>query len=57
VEILTRHQRNIYPGKSIDGGTLIEYEDENPRIRQDFGTTITKVGARMEMPVFQYAGV
>jgi uncharacterized RmlC-like cupin family protein len=38
-----------------EGGTLIEYEDEDPQIRQDFEAAIDKVAVSMEMPVFQYA--
>jgi len=37
------------------GGTLIEYEDEDPQIRQDFEAAIDKVGVPMEMPQFVYA--
>lgn len=40
-----------------DGGTLIEYEDEDPQIRKDFETTISKAAIAMEMPAFQYAGL
>jgi hypothetical protein len=38
-----------------DGGTLIEYEDEDPQIRVDFEAAITKVAVLMEMPRFEYA--
>jgi len=38
-----------------EGGTLIEYEDEDPQIRKDFEMAIDKVAVPMEMPVFQYA--
>ena len=39
------------------GGTLIEYEDEDPQIRIDFEAAIRKVGVPMEMPQFNYAGL
>jgi len=38
-----------------EGGTLIEYEDEDPQIRRDFEATITKAAIPMEMPQFNYA--
>jgi hypothetical protein len=38
-----------------EGGTLIEYEDEDPEIRRDFEAAIRKVGVGMEMPAFEYA--
>jgi hypothetical protein len=38
-----------------EGGTLIEYEDEDPQIRKDFDAAIHKAGVPMEMPVFAYA--
>jgi quercetin dioxygenase-like cupin family protein len=38
-----------------EGGTMIEYEDEDPQIRLDFGATIAKVAVPMEMPQFEYA--
>jgi quercetin dioxygenase-like cupin family protein len=38
-----------------DGGTLIEYEDEDPQMRIDFESAIRKVGVPMEMPIFKYA--
>jgi oxalate decarboxylase/phosphoglucose isomerase-like protein (cupin superfamily) len=37
-----------------EGGTLIEYEDEDPQIRSDFEAAIARVGVPMEMPVFTY---
>ena len=37
-----------------EGGTLIEYEDEDPQIRSDFEAAIAQVGVPMEMPVFTY---
>ena len=40
-----------------EGGTLIEYEDEDPQIRKDFEASIKKVGVPMEMPQFNYAGL
>ena len=36
------------------GGTLIEYEDEDPQLRIDFEAAIRKVGVPMEMPQFNY---
>jgi oxalate decarboxylase/phosphoglucose isomerase-like protein (cupin superfamily) len=38
-----------------EGGTMIEYEDEDPQIRKDFETAIQNAGAPMAMPEFQYA--
>ena len=38
-----------------EGGTLIEYEDEDPQIREDFEAAIKKLGVPMEMPRFDYA--
>ena len=38
-----------------EGGTMIEYEDEDPQIRLDFEASIEKVGVPMEMPQFEYA--
>jgi hypothetical protein len=38
-----------------EGGTMIEYEDEDPQIRRDFEDAIEKVNVRMEMPPFVYA--
>ena len=38
-----------------DGGTMIEYEDEDPQIRLDFEAAIDKVNVPMEMPQFVYA--
>ena len=39
-----------------EGGTLIEYEDEDPQIRRDFESAIGKSGIPMEMPQFKHAG-
>jgi oxalate decarboxylase/phosphoglucose isomerase-like protein (cupin superfamily) len=39
------------------GGTLIEYEDEDPQIRRDFETAVEKAGVRIEMPKFDYIGL
>jgi len=38
-----------------EGGTMIEYEDEDPQIRTDFERAINRVGVPMEMPQFAYA--
>jgi hypothetical protein len=40
-----------------DGGTLIEYEDEDPQIRRDFENAIKSMGVPMEMPQFSYANL
>jgi hypothetical protein len=40
-----------------DGGTLIEYEDEDPQVRSDFADEIGKVGVKLEMPEFNYANL
>jgi mannose-6-phosphate isomerase-like protein (cupin superfamily) len=37
-----------------EGGTLIEYEDEDPQIRKDFEAAIGKHGIPCKMPVVQY---
>ena len=39
------------------GGTLIEYEDEDPQIRRDFENAIKNMGVPMEMPQFNYANL
>ena len=39
------------------GGTLIEYEDEDPQIRRDFENAIENIGVPMEMPQFEYAAL
>ena len=36
------------------GGTLIEYEDEDPRIREDFEAEMKRKGLKSEMPDFKY---
>jgi hypothetical protein len=38
-----------------EGGTMIEYEDEDPQIRADFEEAVAKVAVPMEMPQFAYA--
>jgi len=40
-----------------EGGTLIEYEDEDPQIRIDFEAAIAERGVPMEMPKFEYANI
>ncbi len=40
-----------------DGGTLIEYEDEDPQIQKDFDAALKKTGVSMEMPQFNYAAL
>jgi hypothetical protein len=40
-----------------DGGTLIEYEDEDPQIQYDFDAELKKTGVSMEMPQFNYAAL
>jgi oxalate decarboxylase/phosphoglucose isomerase-like protein (cupin superfamily) len=40
-----------------DGGTLIEYEDEDPQIRTDFETALRRAGVELQMPSFAYAGL
>jgi hypothetical protein len=37
-----------------DGGTLIEYEDEDPRIRIDYEASLKKNGIASQMPPFTY---
>ena len=38
-----------------DGGTMVEYEDEDPQIRIDFEAAIGNVAVPTEMPHFEYA--
>lgn len=48
---------NGIPGVYVsyrEGGTLIEYEDEDPRIRKDFEAELAKNGVKCEMPDFVY---
>ncbi len=48
---------NGIPGVYVsyrEGGTLIEYEDEDPRIKQDFEAELKKKGITSEMPEFEY---
>lgn len=40
-----------------EGGTLIEYEDEDPQIRSDFENAIKQLGVASAMPPFSYAGL
>ena len=40
-----------------EGGTMIEYEDEDPQIRIDFEAAIDQIGVPMEMPQFVYASL
>jgi len=35
-----------------EGGTLIEYEDEDPEIRRLYERELQKLGVKMEMPLF-----
>jgi oxalate decarboxylase/phosphoglucose isomerase-like protein (cupin superfamily) len=37
-----------------EGGTLIEYEDEDPQIEKDFEAALKKTGVAMEMPPLAY---
>jgi hypothetical protein len=37
------------------GGTLIEYEDEDPEIRRRFEATLKQEGVRSDMPQVAYA--
>ncbi len=37
-----------------DGGNLIEYEDEDPKIRQDYEDELAKKGIKCEMPSVTY---
>jgi hypothetical protein len=48
---------NGLPGVYVsyrEGGTLIEYEDEDPRIKTDFDAAIAKNGVESKMPPFTY---
>jgi len=35
-----------------EGGSLIEYEDEDPQIRRDYEETLKKAGVTCQMPDF-----
>ncbi len=37
-----------------EGGTLIEYEDEDPQIRRDYEADLKREGVSMQMPAFVY---
>lgn len=37
-----------------EGGTLIEYEDEDPQIRRDYEAALREEGVSMQMPTFVY---
>lgn len=37
-----------------EGGTLIEYEDEDPQIKRDFEAKLREVGIESKMPAFNY---
>ncbi len=37
-----------------EGGTLLEYEDEDPQIRRDYEAVLKKTGVSMEMPPVSY---
>jgi oxalate decarboxylase/phosphoglucose isomerase-like protein (cupin superfamily) len=39
------------------GGTLLEYEDEDPQIRLDYEAALKKTGVAMEMPPLSYSGL
>jgi mannose-6-phosphate isomerase-like protein (cupin superfamily) len=39
------------------GGTLLEYEDEDPQIRRDYEGTLKNTGVAMEMPPLAYRGL
>lgn len=38
-----------------EGGTLIEYEDEDPQIRRDYEAGLNREGVAMQMPTFVYS--
>ncbi len=40
-----------------EGGTMIEYEDEDPQIRKDFEAAVRRSSVPMEMPAFDYAAL
>ena len=37
-----------------EGGTLIEYEDEDPQIKIDFEKKLAEAGVQSKMPAFNY---
>lgn len=39
------------------GGTLLEYEDEDPQLRRDYEAALKKTGVAMEMPPLAYRGL
>ena len=38
-----------------EGGTLIEYEDEDPQVRADFEAALAKNGLKSTMPAVTYS--
>jgi len=38
-----------------EGGTLLEYEDEDPQIRRDYEAALKKTGVAMQMPPLNYS--
>jgi len=49
----TTDKRHVFLGMDVsvkDGGRQIEYEDEDPRIRQIFEAELAKTGAECRMP-------
>ena len=44
-----RHENAAYISIK-DGGTMIEYEDEDPQIRRDFEAKLKTNGVRGQMP-------
>jgi mannose-6-phosphate isomerase-like protein (cupin superfamily) len=40
-----------------EGGTLLEYEDEDPQIRRDYEAALSTTAVSMEMPPVVYAGI
>ena len=53
VRPLTADKRATFMGMDVsvkEGGRQIEYEDENPRIREIFEAELAKTGAEVRMP-------
>lgn len=53
--VLTRHEKDYGGYVSVrDGGTMIEYEDEDPQIRKDYDEALRRAAVPCTMPQIQY---
>jgi hypothetical protein len=56
----TEDKRKTFMGMDVsmrEGGRQIEYEDEDPRIRQLYAEALAEAGIEMRMDAFHEAGV